>query len=184
MKKFIAILLSVLCIFSIFTCSAFAGLEDVLGGILGEDTLLPEEDGIDQALSCGIFYEMETLSFITVTYKPQMTFTFKQPVVAKVTTDTPLSVDYQFVCWKEQETGKYYYPGDEILVTGKVVLIAVWEEKTDNYPQFIRVVINSLEMISHMLNKVLGYYNIYYDYIPVADETAPETTAPATTVAA
>lgn len=186
MKKITAILLSILCIFSLFTCPAVAGLEDFVGDLFEDEFGVTEEEGgIDQVLNYGVHYEMDTLSLVPVTYKPVATLTFKQPVTIKVTEDSPLAVDYQFVCWKEKGTGKLYYPGDPIEITGEVTLVAIWEEKTDNYPRMIRVIINSLEMVSRLINKFLGLYDIYVEYMPDTETTVPETTTvPSTTVPA
>lgn len=155
MKKIIAILLSVLCVFSLMSTTAFAA--DDLGGILGDIIGLPtEEDGIDQQMSYGIHYEMETLSVVSIMYKPNPTITFEAPTTAKITSDTPLSVDYEFVCWRHADTGEYLYPGDEIDVTGKVTLYAVWEEKTDGNPRVIRVIMTALETLGRLIQKFLG----------------------------
>ena len=160
MKKVIAIILAVICLASSFSVTGYAAAEDiiggVIGGIIGDDLLGSEEESEDAVLEYGIHYEMETLTMVTLMYKPTPTITFKAPTTAKVTTDTPLSVDYEFVCWKHAETGEYYYPGDEIEVTGKVVLYAVFEEKTDNYPQLLRYVITGLECFKRLLKKFLA----------------------------
>ena len=156
MKKFLAILLSVLCIFSLMSTTAFAANDDI-GGIIGDLIGLPtEEDEIDQQMMYGIHYEMETLTPVSIMYKPNPTITFEAPTTAKVTTDTPLSVDYQFVCWRHGDTGEYLYPGDEIDVTGKVTLYAVWEEKTDDNPRVIRVIMTAFETLGRLIQKFLG----------------------------
>ncbi len=156
MKKFLAILLSVLCIFSLMSTTAFAA-EDEIGEVIGSLIGLPtEEDEIDQQMMYGIHYEMETLTPVSIMYKPNPTITFKAPTTAKVTEDTPLSVDYQFVCWRHGDTGEYLYPGDEIDVTGKVTLYAVWEEKTDNNPRVIRVIMTAFETLGRLIQKFLG----------------------------
>ena len=188
MKKLIAVLLSVLCLFSAFACPASAGADDFLEDVLESELGVTKEEGeIDEVMMYGIHYEMQTLTTVSITYMPSPTITFKQPVTAKVTLDTPLSVDYQFICWKEKETGKLYYPGDEIEVTGKITLLAVWEEKTDNYPRVIRVIINALETLGRLINKFLGIYDAYEEVENQYGETttAPETTTvPETTQAA
>ena len=160
MKKVIAIILAVLCLASSLSVTGFAAvgediIEGVVGGILGDD--MPEkEESEDAVVSYGIHYEMETLSLVKLMYKPSPTITFKAPTTAKITTDTPLSVDYEFVCWKHSETGEYYYPGDEIEVTGMVTLYAVFEEKKDNYPRMIRYIITGLETFKRLIKKFLA----------------------------
>ena len=159
MKKVLAIILAVLCLTSCFGVTGYAGAEDILGGVIGGiigDDLLGGEESEDAVLEYGIHYEMETLSMVSLMYKPSSKITFKAPVTTTVTTDTPLSVDYEFAYWKHAETGEIYYPGDEIEVTGKVVLYAVFEEKTDNYPLVLRYVITGLEAFKRLLKKFLA----------------------------
>ena len=156
MKKVIAIILAVLCFISCFGVTGYAGLDEVIGGIGGSLGLPEQEESEDAVLSYGIHYEMETLSMVSLMYKPSPTITFKAPVMAKVTLDTPLSVDYEFVCWQHAETGEYYYPGDPIEVTGMVTLYAVFEEKRDGYPQMLRYIITGLECFKRLLKKFLA----------------------------
>ena len=184
MKKFVAILLSIICLFSALACPGFA-MGDLFGDILEDQFGMTEEEGsIDQVLNYGITYEMRTLETVSIMYMPNATRTFKSPVVAKVTMDTPLSVDYQLVCWKEKETGAYYYPGDEIEVNGQVVLYAIWEEKTDNHPRFIRVITTAFEALGRLIDKFLGVYDAFEEVEKEFGTTAPATTEPATTAPA
>lgn len=163
MKKIIAVILAVLCLASSLSVTGFAAvgedvIEGVIGGILGDD--MPEkEESEDAVLSYGIHYETEPLSLVKLMYKPNPTITFKAPVVARVSFDTPLSVDYEFVCWKHAETGEYYYPGDDIEVTGEITLYAVFEEKTDNYSQLLRYMITGLEVFKRLISKFLAFTN-------------------------
>lgn len=157
MKKILAILLSIICLFGAFSMPASAGntIGDAVEDYLG---LVPKEDDIDDKMAYGIHYEMQPLAIQSIMYKPNPTLTFQTSVYTKVTTDTPISIDYNFVYWKEAETGKIYYPGDDILVTGKVVLYAVWEEKTDNFPRFIRVIISAFQTLNRLVQQFLGIF--------------------------
>lgn len=155
MKKILAVLLSVLCIFGMVP-TAFAASDNIIGDIVEDYLGVTEEDEIDQEMMYGIHYEMEPITPVSIMYKPNPTITFQTAVVVKVTSDTPISVDYNFVCWRHGETGEYYYPGDEIEVTGKVVLYAVWEEKTDEYPSFFRYIMAGLETLNRLVKKFLG----------------------------
>lgn len=163
MKKIIAIILAVLCLASSLGVTSFAAvgddiIEGVIGGILGDD--MPEkEESEDAVLTYGIHYETDPLSMVKLMYKPSPTITFKAPTTAKVTSDTPLSVDYDFICWKHADTGELYYPGDTIEVTGEVTLYAVFEAKKDNHPQLLRYVITGLEAFKRLLNKFLAFTN-------------------------
>ncbi len=156
MKKITAIILSVLCLFSCLGITSFAATDNIVGDIIGDFIGVTEEEDISDQMMYGIHYEMQPLTPVKLMYKPSPTITFKAPTTAKVTRDTPLSADYEFVCWKHSETGKLYYPGDTIEVTGVVTLYAVFEEKTDNYPSFIRYIITGLETLNRLFKKFLG----------------------------
>lgn len=157
MKKTLALILSVLMIFSAFSVTAFAAPGDLLGDVIEDYLGVTEEEGaIDQQMMYGIHYEMEPISLVSIMYKPSPTITFKAPCMAKVTTDYPISVDYEFLYWKHGETGEIYYGGDDIEVTGVVTLYAVWQEKTDNYPRFIRTIISAFQTLSRVIQKFLG----------------------------
>lgn len=156
MKKILAIILAVLCLTSCVGVTGYAATDDVINGIGGALGLPEQEEGEEDFLSYGIHYEMQMITTVKLMYKPAPTITFKAPTTAKVTTDTPLSVDYEFVCWKHAETGELYYPGDPIEVTGMVTLYAVFEEKQDNHPQFIRYIITGLEAFKRLLKKFLA----------------------------
>lgn len=156
MKKLLAVLLSVLCILGSFGTVSLAATEDVIGDVIGGILDVTQEEGPEEMLSYGIHYEMETLTLVKIMYKPAPTITFKKPVTAVISMDTPLSVDYEFVCWRHSETHELYYPGDPIEVDGVVTLYAVWEEKQDNYPSFIRYFITGVQVFKRLIDKFLG----------------------------
>lgn len=159
MKKIIAIILSLICLASCVAIPATAGTEEIIGGVIGGilgDDLPEQEEDIGDQLSYGIHYEMYPLSTVKLMYKPKPTITFVAPTVARITLDTPLSVDYEFVCWEDSETGVLYYPGDQIAVDGIVTLYAVFEEKKDNHSPFIRYIITGLEVLKRLIQQFLG----------------------------
>lgn len=160
MKKLLAILLAVLCAFSTLAVTACAIDEDALGGIIEDQLGVTQEKDEAAAIEYGIFYEMATLSTVTVLYKPTINFAFDAPVDTTVTTDTPIAVDHNFVCWMDKKTGDLYYPGDNIHVEDKVVLWAVWEEKTDNYPGFIRSAIAGLQALLRLFENAFNFFDI------------------------
>ncbi|MDD6012591.1 MAG: hypothetical protein PUC33_07070 [Oscillospiraceae bacterium] len=149
MKKIIAILLSLIFMFSSL-------------GLVGcaFDDIIPE----DEPIGYGIIYKMDTFSTVKITYKPKPSISFKNPGTYTITSDTPLSVDYQFVCWKHSETGKLYYAGDKIYVDGQIVLVAVWEEKTDNHIRPTRVLLTALETLRRTLGAFFGFYQVIEDF--------------------
>ena len=156
MKKILAIILAALCLTSSLGVTGYAATDNIVGDIVQDYVGVTEEEDISDQMMYGIHYEMQVLTPVKLMYKPAPTITFKAPTTAKVTMDTPLSVDYEFVCWKHSETGELYYPGDEIEVDGVVTLHAVFEEKRDNHPQFIRYIITGLEALKRLLLKFLG----------------------------
>lgn len=175
MKKLLAVLLAVLCAFSAVAASASAVEMDDIAGILGDQWGLEQEEDEADILSYGVHYEMATLSTVTILYKPSPSITFETPKEMVITEDYPIAVDHVWICWKEKETGKLYYPGDTIYVDGKITLIAVWEEKTDNYPGFIRSAIAGVQAFIKLIDKFLGVFDLINstkDYVP--EETTTE----------
>lgn len=169
MKKLLAVLLAVLCAFS--TLSVCAIDEDVLGDIIEDQFgVTPEEDEAD-ILSYGIHYEMDMLSTVTLFYTPSASITFNAPTYMTVTEDTPVALDHDWVAWKDPKTGELYYPGDVIYVDGKVTLQAVWVEKSDNYPGFIRSAIAGLKAFIRVIEKFLGVYEAIQSPTPIEPET-------------
>lgn len=177
MKKLLAVLLAIICAFSCMAVTASAAIEDDLAGILGDYVGLPSEEDEADILSYGVHYEMATLSMVTLMYKPSPSITFETPKVMVITDDYPIAVDHDWVCWKNKETGELYYPGDEIYVDGKITLVAVWEEKTDNYPSFIRSAIAGIQAFVKLINKFLGVFDLINstkDYVPEEETTITE----------
>ncbi len=168
MKKIIAFLLSVVCLITCIGIPASA-IEDIPGNIGGNMGLEP-----DEPIIYGIVYEMETLSEVKILYKPSPTFTFTSPGTYTVTNDTPLSVDYEFVCWEHEETGKYYYAGDELYIDGQEVLIAVWQPKTDGHIRPTRVLLTAIEALRRTIGAFFGFYKVIDDF--KADLAAPKPT--------
>lgn len=168
MKKMLALLLSLVCL---FTCVSLpvSAIEDIPGNI-GDSMGLPP----DEPVIYGIVYEVDKLEGVTIMYKPSPTFTFTSPGTYTVTNDTPLSVDYEFVCWQHEETGKYYYAGDQLYIDGQETLIAVWQPKTDNHLRPTRVLLTALETLRRTIGSFLGFYKVIDDF--KADLKAPKPT--------
>ena len=158
MKKLLAVLLAIICAFSAFSVSAL-DIAGTLGDILGDQLGVESEEDEGDFISNGITYQMSLLSTETIIYTPTMSITFEVPTDMVIPNDTPIAVDHNWIAWRDQDTGKLYYPGDTIHVEGKVVLIAVWEEKTDNYPGFIRSIIAGVQALIRMVEKALSTLN-------------------------
>lgn len=175
MKKLLAIFLALICVFSACGVSVAAIDEDVFDDIIEDQFGLPQEEDEEEQLSSGIHYEVDPLSMVTVLYIPSPNVRFDVPMEIAVTSDTPVAVDHDFLCWRDKETGRYYYPGDIIYVEDKVILVAVWEEKTDNYPGFIRSAIAGLKALVKLIEKFFTFFDAINSTKPVE----PTTTAPA-----
>ena len=174
MKKLLAVLLALICAFSAVSVSASAFEMGDIAGILGDQWGLEQEESEDAVLLYGIHYDMATLSTVTILYKPSPSITFETPKEMVITEDYPIAVDHDWICWKDQKTGKLYYPGDTIIVDGKITLVAVWEEKTDNHPAFIRMAKAGLQAFIKLIDKFLGVFNLVNstkDYIPPEETT-------------
>ena len=172
-KKVLSIFLAIICVFGMFTTGAFA-VDEIVGGLLGG------EDEEEAALSYGVHYEIDSLSGVSVMYKPSPDITFKTPVTVEVTADMPLAIDYECIGWRA-ENGKLYYPGDKILVTGKVVLTAVWEPKTDNDSHVIRTIKTAFQTFIRMIQSALGIFKVVNtpeNELTTKPTAAPETTRP------
>lgn len=179
MKKLLAVVLALICAFSTF--SAYVSAADLLGNVgdavsdqLGFGDLLGGEDEAD-VLSYGIHYEMSMLSTVSLFYTPSSSITFTTPTYMEVTGDTPIALDHDWIAWKDPNTNKLYYPGDVIYVDGKITLEAVWVEKKDNYPSFIRSAVAGLKALIRVIEKFMGVYEL----ITYIDENEVTTTVPA-----
>ncbi|MBE6785796.1 MAG: hypothetical protein E7538_06140 [Ruminococcaceae bacterium] len=175
MKKLLAVLLAAICAFSAISVSAVN--TDELGNIIGDHLGITTEEDEADILSYGIHYEMAMLSTVTLLYKPSASITFNAPTDMVVTNDYPIAVDHNWVCWKDQATGELYYPGDTIHVDGKVTLIAVWEEKTDNYPGFIRSAIAGVQALIKLIEKFMGVFELVNSTAPSEEATTEPTTS-------
>ena len=154
MKKFIAVFLSLLCIFSVFGITASAkGTFDDISEIIGED----------EGFLYGILYQNETASGVSMMYQPNPSIKVDGPGYVTVKRDTPIAVDHEFVCWQDEE-GNLYYEGDKIYVDGEVTLYAVWTEKTDNLPRVIRVIQTAILTLQRLVQKILGVFQDIQDF--------------------
>ena len=154
MKKFIAVFLSLLCIFSVFGITASAkGTFDDISEIIGED----------EGFLYGILYQNETASGVSMMYQPNPSIKVDGPGYVTVTRDTPIAVDHEFVCWQDEE-GNLYYEGDKIYVDGAVTLYAVWTEKIDNLPRVIRVIQTAILTLQRLVQKILGVFQDIQDF--------------------
>ena len=170
--------------------TAVYAVSDIIGGIVGDDIggILGGEGDIDEALTYGIHYEIDTASGVSVMYKPSPDIEFNVPSKVKVTSDVPLAVDYECYAWRDASYN-YYYAGEEITVTGKITLYAVWREKQDNDPRVIRVIKTSFQTFIRTIQSFLGVFDVINTPVeqlttkPVITTTVPPSTLPPTTTA-
>lgn len=165
MKKIIAVLLCVVCLFSsmsMATC-ALDGIISNVSGALGLEQ--------DDPIGYGITYDSNAfLSGVSsVMYEPRPTVKLNNPGTYTVTDDYPLAVDYQFVCWQLKETKKFYYAGDKIYVDGQITLVAVWEPKNDGRNRVIRVITTAFETFSRSIKSFLGFFEVEVEYDALND---------------
>ncbi len=163
MKKLIALLLSLVCLFSSLTMTSSAGVfDEVLSNITIGMGMEP-----DEPILYGITYDSESLiSGVSVMYMPSATASFRNPGTYTVTSDIPLSIDYEFVCWEDEDTGKLYYAGDKIYIDGTKTFYAVWQEKTDKYSRPIRTFLTAIEAFRRTLQAFFGFYKVEYEKDP------------------
>ncbi len=169
MKKLLAIILSVICTVSCFSLAAQAA--DNAGGVIGElantffEGIFDFELEEDTPLTYGVNYEIDPFSGVSVVYKPSPTISFKSSGTYTITSDTPLSIDYEFICW-EDSNGKTYYGGDKIYVDGTITLYAVWVEKDDNDVRVARIIKTTFEALKRLLGKFFGFFKTIVDFVP------------------
>ncbi|MCM1543796.1 MAG: hypothetical protein NC110_00700 [Ruminococcus sp.] len=162
MKKVISVLLAMLCLLSVFTCSISA-------------LSLTEEE--EESTLYGITYQKETLENVKMIYKPNPSLRFDRPGYVTVTKDTPIAINHDFICWKD-ENGKLYYEGDKVYVDGEVTLYAVWGEKKDNDPYLLRLLRAVTLTFQRIMLKAFGIFKDVQDFDKeyVAPTTVEETT--------
>lgn len=166
MKKMLAVFLSLLCVLSLFTVAASASsFDDVVDDIFGE-----QEDDF-----YGIKYEVDILDGAKIMYKPNHNLSFDGAGWMTVTNDTPIAIDYDFVCWKDKK-GNYYYEGDKVYVDGLITLYAVWEEKSGDETHTIRVLRAAIMTLQRMVLKALGIFKTVEDFESSYYSSEPQTT--------
>lgn len=167
MKKVLSVFLSILCVLSVLTVGAGAGsFEEVVDGVFGG-----QEDDF-----YGIKYEVNILDGAKIMYKPNHDLSFDGAGWMTVTNDTPIAIDYDFVCWKDKK-GNLYYEGDKVYVDGLVTLYAVWEEKPGNESNTVRVLRAAILTLQRMVLKALGIFKIVDDFESSYYSSEAQTTA-------
>lgn len=165
MKKTIAIILAMLCLFSVLGVTAFADSASDLGGLI-------EGGSEDDMLYC-IVYQNETVSGVKCFYMPNPSAYFDTPGVLTVTSDKPIAVDHDFVGWRDSE-GNLYFAGDKIPVNGEVTLYAVWATKSDNDPHLLRVIKAGIAALRRIFSRLLGIYNDVQEFEAAYNATATQ----------
>ena len=148
MKKFVVFILTVMCIVSIPMNVTANELYDQ-----------------NEEQYC-LNFNIETQSDLEIIYSSDTELTFDVPVEFTVMKNTPISVNYVFVCWKDKATGELYFPGDKIIVDGNVSLEAVWNEIDNNYPDFLNILIAKLKAVIRNISDMLGLYDVSKNVVP------------------
>ncbi len=167
MKKLLAVLLCLVCLISSvgMTASAANIFSEVITNITINMGMEP-----DEPIIYGIVYDTNRLlSGVSIMYKPSPTFTFTRPGTYTVTDDIPLSVDYKFVCWEDEDTHKLYYAGDKIYIDGQKTLLAVWEPKNDGKNRVVRTIVTAVEALRRTLQAFFGFYKMEFVEDPTAN---------------
>lgn len=148
------------------------GEEVSLVGILELYAVMAKENNGEEEETkiYSISYEMQPASQVKLLYKPIASISFDGTGYVTVTKDSPIAIDHNFVCWKD-ENGKLYYEGDKVLVDGEVVLYPVWEEKHDRLPTPIRAILATIVMINRVLTKALGIFKDIQEFEAATTET-------------
>ena len=142
MKKIIAILLVVISIVSLMGIG--------LSALAGDD-------------DCNIYVVIYAKGGVPVMYEPTPTYTYEGPGTVKVSKDTPIAIDYDFVCWEDQN-GIRYWPGDPIAVNGEVKLTPIFAPKTDSDSHTTRVIKAGFQSLIRVLQKMFGTFKDFEDF--------------------
>lgn len=152
MKKFLAVLLSLLTVFSLFAMSASA----VTTAFIEQ---FPEYESFARMIE----YKKDTLDGVQMVYQAGNTLVLGDSKYAAISEDTPIAIDHDFICWADKK-GNKYYPGDIIKVEGKVTLYAVWAKKTDSDSHTLRVIKAGLSALIRIIQSMLGVYDDAKDF--------------------
>lgn len=167
MKKLLSLFLAVILIFSCMAIPASAARPNIVGELAldffskltGTDISI-SGDG-EEPVAYGIIYQMDS-GGVAALWTPTPTMNFDGPGTFTLTSDVPLAVDYEFLCWEDEDDNRYY-PGDQLFVNGQVRLYAVWIPKTDNDIRIIRVIKTSMEALNRLFKKFLKIFNTATD---------------------
>mgnify|MGYP003291202706 CR=1 FL=1 len=151
MKKAITIILTAICLFSMMTITS------------AKDCVALNEN------KCCLKFNIQTQADLDVVYQGEDYIDFYIPVEFTITKNTPLSTNYDFVCWKDSNTGKQYYIGDKVIIDTSVILEAVWEEKDHSVYGLVNNLMVRFELIIKLISRALGLYNAYENSIPLTE---------------
>ncbi len=167
-KKVLSVFLAILCVFGMISTAVYA-----VDSFLGED----DDDPIEKLF--GLYYKVDSLTGVSVMYKPNPTITLNTPKIVEVSGDLPLAVDYEFYAWQD-ENGKIYYPGDDIYVNAKITLYAVGRPKTDNDSRVVRVIKTAFQTLIRSIQSFLGVFDVLKQDVTTTTKSQQTTTeAPA-----
>jgi len=136
MKKILALLLAVVCLFSVLTVGLTAAAKD--------------DDPIT-----GIVYEK---GGVPLMYIPNSTYSFEGPAWLTVTTDKPIPADanYEFMYWLDKD-GKRVDPGQSIYVTQEIVLRPYFI-KTNNEDRTTSTIRSALQALVRVFERLFEFF--------------------------
>ncbi|MGN0448036.1 MAG: hypothetical protein ACI4GC_05765 [Acutalibacteraceae bacterium] len=108
----------------------------------------------------------ETQSDLNIVYESEKELIFDVPTEYTLAKNTPVAVNYNWVCWRNDATKQDFYPGDKIEIDKNVVLYAVWEKKAGSSNLLNEIVARLTAFIKNML-ELFGYYDVDMHSVPI-----------------
>lgn len=149
MKKLIIFLL--LCSFVIPVCTVTHGL-----------------DSDNKVYS--ITFVNETVDDLKLVYESVNEISFDVPVEYTLASNTPISTNYNWVCWHNEETNQDFYPGDKIKIYNNLLLRAEWKKKSESSSDFLNEVVARIGAFVKKIFEFLGYYNVEKYSVPLENK--------------
>ena len=137
MKKILAVLLAVVCLFSVLTVGLSAAAED-------------EEETI-------IYSVVYAKGGVPLMYIPQPTFRYDGPGWVNVTEEKPVAAGYEFLYWIDKD-GNRYDPGDQIYVANEVKLTPVFAKINDGENQTTHTIKGAFQALIALFQRLFKFF--------------------------